>query len=249
MVSGGGGALRKRQARAGGGAGPSGARPPPSHAPREAVDQDGVPYVTNRESPSSPPPWHPNMETSLKILTSVRLSAGIWSAIADCDETFNYWEPAHFLLYGKGFQTWEYSPQFALRSYLYVLAHAVPGWAFDRITSPHRLYVFYFVRCLLAVASACCEVYFVTGIKKELGVNVSRLALAASLLSPGMFFASAAFLPSSTSMCMTALAYGAWFRRDLALATFFVAISALFRWDRVFSAFQTTFVICKFDTN
>lgn len=34
----------------------------------------------------------------------------------------------HYLLYGKGFQTWEYSPQFAIRSYAYVLLHAVLAW-------------------------------------------------------------------------------------------------------------------------
>jgi alpha-1,2-mannosyltransferase len=25
--------------------------------------------------------------------------------ITDCDETFNYWEPTHYTLYGWGFQT------------------------------------------------------------------------------------------------------------------------------------------------
>jgi alpha-1,2-mannosyltransferase len=52
---------------------------------------------------------------AFKLIVSVRLSAAFWSIISDCDETFNYWEPTHFLLYGKGFQTWEYSPEFALR--------------------------------------------------------------------------------------------------------------------------------------
>jgi alpha-1,2-mannosyltransferase len=31
--------------------------------------------------------------------------------IADADEVFNYWEPAHYLTYGNGLQTWEYSPE------------------------------------------------------------------------------------------------------------------------------------------
>lgn len=33
------------------------------------------------------------------------LSAGT-TCVGDCDETFNYWEPLHYLLYGFGFQTW-----------------------------------------------------------------------------------------------------------------------------------------------
>ena len=44
------------------------------------------------------------MKLSLKLFLTVRLSAAVWSTVADCDETFNYWEPMHFLLYGKGFQ-------------------------------------------------------------------------------------------------------------------------------------------------
>jgi len=55
------------------------------------------------------------------------------SIISDCDETYNYWEPTHFLLFGKGFQTWEYSPKFALRSYLYILTHTVPAWIYEQV--------------------------------------------------------------------------------------------------------------------
>ena len=33
----------------------------------------------------------------------------------------------HYLLYGSGFQTWEYSPVYAIRSYAYLLLHAIPG--------------------------------------------------------------------------------------------------------------------------
>ena len=39
----------------------------------------------------------------------------LYAPISDCDEVFNYWEPLHFSLYGTGAQTWEYSPDFALR--------------------------------------------------------------------------------------------------------------------------------------
>lgn len=49
----------------------------------------------------------------------------IWWAnrlpIMDCDEVFNYWEPLHYWLYGSGFQTWEYSNTFALRTYAYLI--------------------------------------------------------------------------------------------------------------------------------
>lgn len=59
------------------------------------------------------------------------LAAGLVSAwfapIQDCDETFNYWEPTHYLSHGYGLQTWEYSPDFAIRSWLYIGLHAIVG--------------------------------------------------------------------------------------------------------------------------
>ena len=40
---------------------------------------------------------------------------------------YNYWEPLHFLLYGDGMRTWEYSAKYAIRSWAYVLLHAFPA--------------------------------------------------------------------------------------------------------------------------
>ena len=43
-------------------------------------------------------PWAPSGYTAFKTLLSVRLCAGIWSNISDCDETYNYWEPVWWLM-------------------------------------------------------------------------------------------------------------------------------------------------------
>jgi hypothetical protein len=51
----------------------------------------------------------PSFMFVFSVLLVVRVVASRFaSAVADCDETFNYWEPTHFLMYGYGFQTWEY---------------------------------------------------------------------------------------------------------------------------------------------
>jgi len=50
-----------------------------------------------------------------------RVSTANLAPITDCDEVFNYWEPLHFVLYGTGMQTWEYAPQYGLRTYAYLL--------------------------------------------------------------------------------------------------------------------------------
>jgi hypothetical protein len=53
--------------------------------------------------------------------------AAAYSPIQDCDEVFNYWEPTHYLTHGYGLQTWEYSPEFSIRSWAYVALHAFAG--------------------------------------------------------------------------------------------------------------------------
>eukprot|EP01052_Picozoa_sp_SAG31_P026337 SAG31_NODE_2380_length_5833_cov_1.859435_3_plen_143_part_00 len=40
----------------------------------------------------------------LLALLLVRVSAATFTMITDCDETFNYWEPVHFVLFGWGYQ-------------------------------------------------------------------------------------------------------------------------------------------------
>ncbi|CAG00499.1 unnamed protein product, partial [Tetraodon nigroviridis] len=71
--------------------------------------------------------WAPEGSTAFKCLLSARFCAALLSNISDCDETFNYWEPMHYLLYGTGMQTWEYSPLYAIRSYAYLWLHALPA--------------------------------------------------------------------------------------------------------------------------
>lgn len=102
----------------------------------------------------------PGADTAFKAFLSARLCSAIWSHVSDCDETFNYWEPIHYLVYGQGLQTWEYSPEFALRSYTYLLLHGVPAWIYTNIFNPNPMLVFYFVRCMLGFLCACVEVYF-----------------------------------------------------------------------------------------
>lgn len=212
--------------------------------------------------------WFPNWLITFQVILAVRLTSMTWNGVSDCDETFNYWEPMHFLIYGKGFQTWEYSPQYALRSYTYVLFHTVPAWIlqqvllfacdwqmkrgllvntelhdaikhslfdcvlclFFQISSPLPMHIFFFVRSLLALACSAAELYFVTSIRQELGTNVARVTLGILLASSGMFHAGTAFLPSTTSMYLTMLSYGAWLRRNQKLAIFFTAFSAFLSW-------------------
>jgi hypothetical protein len=211
------------------------------HHPREVVDERGIPYSqmysgTNNSGQGTDRyyrnlgPWMPGGYAAFKLLMSARLCAAFWSSISDCDETFNYWEPTHFLFFGKGHQTWEYDPAFALRSYLYLLVHGLPGYLYNILFEPNRMYILYLIRCLLAFISSLCEVYFYQGVARELGPNVGRLTLGFLVLSAGMFISSTAFLPSSTSMFLVMLSHGAWFNQSYALAIFATALSSFLSW-------------------
>jgi alpha-1,2-mannosyltransferase len=59
------------------------------------------------------------------VLLLARLASAALNLVHDCDETYNFWEPLHYLTHGHGLQTWEHAPRFGLRSYAYLGAHAL----------------------------------------------------------------------------------------------------------------------------
>ncbi|QQP41456.1 Mannosyltransferase, partial [Caligus rogercresseyi] len=63
-----------------------------------------------------------------------------------------------------------------------------------------------------------------------MGQSVGHLSLAFMTLGVGMFISSTAFLPSSTSMYLCLLSYGAWFHGRNEVAIFATAVSTLFSW-------------------
>ncbi|CAG8808323.1 18095_t:CDS:2, partial [Racocetra persica] len=112
----------------------------------------------------------------------VRLTAVFFSNIADCDEVFNYWEPTHYLQYGYGMQTWEYSPEYAIRSWAYIKLHAI-------------------------IVCALSESMFYIAALTHLGPRVGRYLIITMLLSAGMWNASTAYLPSTFAMYTTMVAF------------------------------------------
>lgn len=66
------------------------------------------------------PPKH-----ALFIFMTTALLAACYNPIQDCDETFNFWEPTHYLTHSYGLQTWEWSPDYGIRDWLYILPHAL----------------------------------------------------------------------------------------------------------------------------
>ncbi|XP_045450852.1 alpha-1,2-mannosyltransferase ALG9 [Melitaea cinxia] len=171
---------------------------------------------------------YPGGAVALGLLLVARLASAYWGHIADCDETYNYWEPLHFLVYGNGLQTWEYSPVYAIRSYMPLWLFAVPAKIMSYMMTP--VSVFYTLRALLAVLTACAELMFYKAVCHEFGVHVGRVWLCLTLPAAGCFASSAAMLPSAWSSALVSAALACWWRRRYPPAVLFIAATALLSW-------------------
>ncbi|KAI8361137.1 Alg9-like mannosyltransferase family-domain-containing protein [Mortierella sp. GBAus27b] len=150
-------------------------------------------------------PFCPSFSVAFKVLFLVRVLAATYSNISDCDEVFNYWEPMHYLQYGSGLETWEYSPVYAIRSWAYIFLHALPAEIARLAMSANRLQVFFILRIILGAVSAHCEATLYTAVVEEVDPRIGRYLLFALMTSAGTWIASNAFLPSTFAMYTTML--------------------------------------------
>ncbi|KAG7891687.1 hypothetical protein KL936_001630 [Ogataea polymorpha] len=152
----------------------------------------------------------PSLIPVLILLCSRTLEA-FYGIISDCDEVFNYWEPLNLLtrLFGK--QTWEYSPEYAIRSYAYLLSFTIFNKPLRIIAAlvpsvqiPPYLQ-FYLVRLAIALSTASAEIHLANTLA-YVSPDVSNWFLILQAVNPGMSHASISLLPSSFGMIFTLLA-------------------------------------------
>lgn len=156
-----------------------------------------------RSSPSSNPgtsnPFDLSSAAAFCVFLSVNLLASTYAPIQDCDEVFNYWEATHYIAHGFGLQTWEYSPEYAIRSWLYALIHAIPS-RIAAVFVSKKVFEFYFIRGVLGLVCASCETRLFSTISRTMNPRIAVIFLLAMVSSSGMFHASVAYLPSSFAM-------------------------------------------------
>jgi alpha-1,2-mannosyltransferase len=165
--------------------------------------------------------------------------AAFYSPIQDCDEVFNFWEPTHYLNHHYGFQTWEYSPIYAIRSWAYtgfhaavtgIFGHYVPGMD---LPEGHKAQ-FYVLRGFLALVCAGCETRLFMKVNQLLNPRVAIIYMMITATSPGFFHASISYLPSSFAMYFVMLSMAAFmdWRGGLRTAQgiFWMAAGACFGW-------------------
>ncbi|KAJ2723496.1 mannosyltransferase [Coemansia sp. Benny D115] len=145
----------------------------------------------------------PSFGLLFRLFSLIRLVGALSSPIQDCDEVFNYWEPLHFLQFGTGRQTWEYAPQYGLRSYAYLWIHKVLLGVLHFVFGFHgKRQVFYALRLLLALGCAACEAWFVRAVGAGVDRWVAVVTAAGMAGMAGMFHAGVALLPTSFAMCL-----------------------------------------------
>jgi alpha-1,2-mannosyltransferase len=161
--------------------------------------------------------------------------AAVFSPIQDCDEVFNYWEPTHYLNHGNGLQTWEYSPEYAIRSWAYTGLHAVvvrAGQLLPFVGS--RVAEFYFLRIALGFACAVCQTKLYSAISRMINTRVAIFFLMITVMSPGMYHASVAYLPSTFAMYTTMLGIATFMDWQGGIKTargiFYIALGSLLGW-------------------
>ncbi|XP_022140430.1 dol-P-Man:Man(6)GlcNAc(2)-PP-Dol alpha-1,2-mannosyltransferase [Momordica charantia] len=160
----------------------------------------------------------------------LRYMSATSNIIHDCDEVFNYWEPLHYLLYKSGFQTWEYSSQFALRSYLYIVLHELVGKPAAWLFAEEKVRVFFAVRLFLGLLSVVTETVLVVALSRKFGKRIATYTLAMLCLTSGCFFASTSFLPSSFSMYAVSLSSGLFLLEKPASAVAVAAAGVILGW-------------------
>ncbi|KAL2466775.1 Dol-P-Man:Man(6)GlcNAc(2)-PP-Dol alpha-1 [Abeliophyllum distichum] len=179
-------------------------------------------------------------------LGMLRYMSATSNIIHDCDEVFNYWEPLHFLLYKSGFQTWEYSSQFALRSYLYIIFHKLAGWPASWWFYEEKVKVFYAVRIFLGLLSVIADAALVVALSRKYGKRLASYALAMLCLASGCFFASTSFLPSSFSMYAISLSSALFLFEKPVAAVVIAATGVILGWPFSILAFLPVTVYSLF---
>lgn len=152
----------------------------------------------------------------------------IWLAnrmpLMDCDEVYNYWEPLHFLLYQNGFQTWEYSNEYALRTYAYLLPlyglskvfltliPHLPAWLWPLLTNQlvvviddtfknNKVALFLLLRSTLAALMAFAEISFCQAIAESSGKKESSSqTVTIGIVTGGLMLTSAGMSHASGAL-------------------------------------------------
>lgn len=150
--------------------------------------------------------WN-NLSYYINALFFVRIVlAPIFNIVQDCDETFNFIEPLNYMLRTFGKQTWEYSPEYGIRSWFYLLPYYnilsfglvivnrfLPIWS-----------IFYLLRLFLGYLMFKMESSLAVQLGTNFNLGLAKIYVILTMLNSGIFHAGVELLPSTFALyCMT----------------------------------------------
>ncbi|KAF8300341.1 putative dolichyl-P-Man:GDP-Man5GlcNAc2-PP-dolichyl alpha-1,2-mannosyltransferase [Trypanosoma cruzi] len=152
------------------------------------------------------------MLAAFSLLSAGHYFAAVFLPVADCDETFNFVEPIHQLLYGSGLQTWENCPLYALRSWLFTWIYASPALLMSGMPSPRSVDVYFFNRICHGRMACLSELFLVYSVRKAISGRAAAVTLALLLFNYPILHAAVSALPTSFTMINYFMALGFWLR-------------------------------------
>ena len=132
-------------------------------------------------------------------------------------------------------QTWEYSPEYAIRTYAFVLPF-VPFCKVLSFLGFSKITIFYGVKFVLGQGFAWAMSRFLNAIKAQFGEDIMYSSLVLLLSSPGIFFSSTSYLPSAACSSLIMGAFSSWLNcngcqrqlRGYFLSIFFGCIAVIY---------------------
>jgi hypothetical protein len=162
------------------------------------------------------------------IFLTINTIAVYINHIEDTDETYGYWEPLHFLITGQGFQTWEYSPAYAIRTYSFIFPFYFISYfllfCYDSLVYSCSIFsmsnllptfsLFYSVRFIIALFTSYCQSQYIIQCVYTLGYEIGCMTFLFVLVSPGIFYLSTSYLPSSIATSLIMLTFSSWLKEN-----------------------------------
>ena len=161
----------------------------------------------------------------------VYLIAAFVNHIDDTDETYGYFEPLHYLFAGYGMQTWEYSPNFAIRTYAFITPLLGVMSVLKALLVNHpfipKLAYFSIAKVILGLVTAFSSQTFENSIRSVFGDRQASIFKYLMLLSPGIFYASTSFLPSAVCMSLVMLSFAKLLSKQYFISILYGCIAVL----------------------
>lgn len=144
------------------------------------------------------------------LLAIGHCGAALFLPVADCDETFNFLEPIHFLLYGSGLQTWENCPLYALRSWLFTWIYTTPAFLLSCVKSLRSVDLYFFNRVVHGLVACFSELFLVCSVWRAVSGRIAAVTLALLVFNYPIPHAAVSALPTSFVMINYFMALGCW---------------------------------------